>query len=167
MVRFRDLVLVVIAFAAVGCGPDVPAAAPATTSGTPALPTTTGASAPTTISATPPSTPPTTSSVALPPFPLDGTNLKSCEDGECEVRVKRNATINAGAGRPTFKVVKISSAGVDFQLRYPDGKRATLTLGPEDGSYAGFGEPMSFKISLESVDDDGTAVLEVGPLKGS
>lgn len=118
-------------------------------------PTPTTPSTTTTSSTTPP---------PLPPFPLDGSNLKACGDGVCEVRVKRNATITVGAGRPTFKIVKISSAGVDFQLRYPDGKRATLTLGPESGSYAGFAAPMSFQISLSGVDDDGTAVLEVGPL---
>lgn len=98
-------------------------------------------------------------------MPADGTDLKACQDGECQVQVKRNASLNVGAGRPTFKVVKISPAGVDFQLRYPDGRRATLTLGPESGSFAPFGEPMSFQISLHSLEPNGTAILDVGPLK--
>jgi hypothetical protein len=38
---------------------------------------------------------------------------------------------------------------------YQDGKRATLTLGPESGSYAPFGAPMSFQISLHSVIQEG------------
>ncbi|RZS44534.1 hypothetical protein EV193_101410 [Herbihabitans rhizosphaerae] len=162
MVRLRVLVLVVVALAIAGCAPDVRAAAPATTTSslTSAFPATTlpSTATPTTTSTT------SRTPYVFPPFPLDGSNLKACEDAVCEVRVKRNATIKVGAGRPTFTIVKISAAGVDFRLRYPDGRPATLTLGPESGSFAGFGAPMSFEISLYSVDEDGTAVLRVGPL---
>ncbi|MGW6276666.1 hypothetical protein [Kribbella sp. NPDC055071] len=109
-------------------------------------------------------TPTPTPTQTIPYTALDGTNLKACNDAVCEVQVKVGNRLRLGAIRPVFRVASITKNAIKFTLDYPNGKRATLTLAPNE--YAGFAAPMSFQITLNHLPTNHkTAIVEVGPLE--
>ncbi len=94
--------------------------------GSPTASTTTPPSSPapasTSATAASSSAAPTTSKA---PFPTaaDGTNLRACADGDCEILVTGPVTIrfNRSLGMSSLDITAVSSAGVDFQSVSPSG----------------------------------------------
>ncbi|MGW4400376.1 hypothetical protein ACWEHA_34220 [Amycolatopsis nivea] len=83
-------------------------------------------SAPASISASPASssTAPTTSAAPKPfPAAADGTNLRACADGDCEILVTGPTTIRfaKSLGMSSLDITAVSPAGVDFQSVSPSG----------------------------------------------
>lgn len=90
--------------------------------GSPTASTTTPPSSPapasTSVRAASSSAAPTTSKAPKPfPTAADGTNLRACADGDCEILVTGPVTIrfNRSLGMSSLDITAVSSAGVDFQ----------------------------------------------------
>ncbi|TDD33560.1 hypothetical protein E1287_19180 [Actinomadura sp. KC06] len=115
-----------------GCGGDDDGAASA--SGSPTAKKT----APTTPPAPPPS----------PAPPADGTNLRACKDGTCEVKVTRRVTIPMDEEKlevSTIRVTSLEGDAISFEVGLPssgafdfncegDPRCQTMVVGPAAGS---------------------------------
>ncbi|MCK2242493.1 MULTISPECIES: hypothetical protein [unclassified Crossiella] len=94
-----------------GCATTAPA--PATSSTTPASSTAPSSSS------TPPPPPP----APLPTAAADGSNLRACTDGTCEVLLDKPATINLVKQQVgTVRVAKIEADSVTLNLTFPSGR---------------------------------------------
>ncbi|MFK0250981.1 hypothetical protein ACIQUM_40330 [Amycolatopsis azurea] len=146
--------LLVSAAALAGCGSDTP---PAPASSPAATPPSTPASS---TSASPSSSaPPSSSGIAQPAGPLvaaNGTDLKSCRDGDCEVIVKPKDKLAFDARlRVTSLVVDaVSDSGVTLSAALPSGGRSTISGG------AGQTNGIAYKVTAVK---DGKAVLKFTP----
>ena len=111
-----------VAGATTACGGST--TAPSATPPSPA-PTSTSASAASSSAA-----PPTTNTAPKPfPAAADGTNLRACADGDCEVLVTGPVTIRLakGLGISSLDITAVSPAGVDFRSTSPSGMVASAT----------------------------------------
>ena len=101
------LLAAVAVTALAGCGDDGKDAAPASSS--PAA-------------TTPATTPPTPSAS---PSAADGTNLRACRDGSCEVEVKRPATIRTDEEKldlSSIKVTSLADGEISFRMTLASGQ---------------------------------------------
>ncbi|TMR02389.1 hypothetical protein ETD83_12635 [Actinomadura soli] len=131
------LVAVTAALGAAGCGGEENGAASA--SGSPSARTPAGSPAP--AASTPPAAP-------APPRAADGTNLRACKDGTCEVKVARRVTIAMDEDKLEVSAIKVTSlkgGEVSFDVALPssgafdlncegDPRCQTMVAGPAFGS---------------------------------
>jgi hypothetical protein len=101
---------------------------------------------------------PTTSTTPKPfPAAADGTNLRACADGDCEILVTGPVTIRLakGLGMRSLNITAVSPAGVDFQSTFPSGMVASAT-----GQTPNQGGPSSIdKLSFEVVALEGSKAV--------
>ncbi len=147
--------LLVSAAALAGCGSDTPPASPPTPAPV-SSPSPSPSPSPSSSSVAPP---PSSSGVAHPAGPLaaaQGTDLKSCRDGDCEVILKPKDKIAFEARlRVTYIAVDaVSDDGVTLSAALPSGARASFS-----GS-AGRTNGISYTVSAVK---DGKAVVKFTP----
>ncbi|OXM56626.1 hypothetical protein CFP71_12390 [Amycolatopsis thailandensis] len=147
--------LLVSAAALTGCGSDAPPA-PASSPAAPPSATVspTSASSPPSSSA-----PPSSSGIAQPTGPLvaeNGTDLKSCRDGDCEVIVKPKDKLafDARLRVTSLTVDAVSASGVTLSAALPSGGRSTISGG------AGQTNGIAYRVTAIK---DGKAVLKFTP----
>lgn len=158
---FRSVlaVAVTVALLAAGCSGEEPTSAPPSqpTTASP-TPTPTPTPPPTDDLSTvyPPDPPPETT--APPQTPVQGTRNMTCTGTTCTKKVSVGSKLGPlGPLKHAFTVTRIKQSTVTFLIKYTNGKRATLDLGP--GDYAPFGD---YDISIESIDPP-TAIAVVEP----
>jgi hypothetical protein len=157
----RVLLLTLLGTALAACSPDSPV---------PDRPSAPASVAPTVV---------TTSSASSAPVPADGTNVRSCRDGRCEVSVSDRAKVPlpARSGLGTVEVVAIDGTSVTMVVPLTgtafdsDGGCSPFITGPGAGSsgYATMScakgdRSVINKVSFEVLDiTGGSAVLRVRP----
>ncbi|MBB5855955.1 hypothetical protein ACFQ05_34415 [Amycolatopsis umgeniensis] len=144
--------LLVSAAALAGCGSDTPPASPPPTSSPAPV------SSPATVSSSSPA-PVSSSGVAHPDGPLvaaQGTDLKSCRDGDCEVIVKPKDKIAFEARlRVTyFAVDAVTADGVTISAALTSGARASFS------GRSGSSNGIAYTVTAVK---DGKAVLKLTP----
>ncbi len=135
------LTVLAVAGATAACGGST--TAPSATPPSSSVPASTSASA-ASSSAVP------KTSTALKPFPAaaDGTNLRACADGDCEILVTGPVTIRLtkGLGMSSLDITAVSPAGVDFQSSSPSGMVMSATgQTPNQGGASTFNK-LSFEV---------------------
>ncbi len=127
--------------ATVACGGST--TAPPATPPSPPVPARTSASAASSSAA------PTTSAAPHPfPAAADGTNLRACADGDCEILVTGPVTIRLakGLGMSSLDITAVSPAGVDFQSVSPSGMVASATGQTPNQGGASSIDKLSFEV---------------------
>lgn len=111
----RRLAVLLPLFAVAACSEAAPppAAAPPPSSAAP-------------VSATPESPPPSSPAPAFPAA-KDGTNVRACKDGTCEILVTRKTTIPMAA-RFGFKTVSFDPADRTWRFTYADGGSSSIAF---------------------------------------
>ncbi|WP_146044443.1 hypothetical protein [Amycolatopsis sp. BJA-103] len=148
--------LLVSAAALAGCGSDTQPASPPSVSSPAPVSSPSPSPSPSSSSVAPP---PSSSGVAHPDGPLvaaQGTDLKSCRDGDCEVILKPKDKIAFEARlRVTYIAVdSVSDDGVTLSAALPSGARASFS-----GS-AGRTNGISYTVSAVK---EGKAVVKFTP----
>jgi hypothetical protein len=160
----RVLLPALLGMALAACSPGSPVTdRPSTSASAPVAPTV--------------STPPSASSAPAAPVPADGTNLRSCRDGRCEVRVSAKARVPlpARSGLGPIEIIAIDDTSVTMVITLTgtkfesDGGCSPYITGPGAGS-PGFvtqscakgDRSIVNKVTFEVLDiADGDAVLRV------
>ncbi|MDL5158261.1 hypothetical protein [Actinomycetospora termitidis] len=145
-------VALLVALTVAGCGSPTPPPAP------PASPTTVSPAA-LPPAASPTTTPaPTTTRAALPVVTArDGTNVKACADGACEVAIDGPSTFRVGDFRTT---VTPGADGVAVRVVFPSGTVGTTTLsGVGPGGSFSTSSGLRVQAGLAGRDDRGRPVV--------